>query len=1116
MSLFLNNYRYDIYVCYAKEDAESSGWISTIFHYIKTLVPKKLAANNSLSIVMEYDPPYDILNQSALVVLMLSSKYLDDNIEFINQLQFEEICSRIIVIEIEEKIERPEPLKGLFEYKFGIFDHTNKTIKNQSKKSKEDVDQFDEPFYDLITGLCNELVQKLTLIKAQMSNDVEESLTVFLAEVTDDLYAKREDMKRYLTQANYKILPEISLYQQFHNQKEQLEQQLQLNIKECHCFVQLLSEKPGEKIIHLNKYYPYLQYEIAVSILSKNKILQWREPKPIIDKQCANKQHLHLLKESTVHEMILNDFKTEINHQLLNAPVNHDVLEKNDFIYIIANQKDYLIAEKIKRLLGEKNYNCIQRTKGSSVIIRSHLNQYLRKCKSVIIVCKSVTPEWIKRQINYCMKVLRTNNTALKPIALYLEIQEPDFLKKIDIPELILIENKKHLCESIFEPFLNRIQQTSTDKIFNHSNPYPGLRSFKQNEDIFYFGREHQISESLNNLEKSPFMAVIGPTGSGKSSFIHAGLWPSIEGGFLINAEDNWRLVHMTPGKTPVENLSMALVEKNQTDTESQAKKFRFLLAKLTKGDKGLFHALTEKELPDNTNFLIIVDQFEQLFLFKEDIGKNKIEQFSSLLTHVINEKDERLEQKNIHIFVVITIRSDCLGECASIVPVMFNEIMKCNILLDYLECGQIRDLINKVSLVSGITIQNTVIEAIYNQYLEMSEYKRDQFYIPLVQHILKCMWNSTTKISFSEIVFTYNDYINEGGIEKALFNHAEKLYNQLDHSQQCIAKLIFTSIINSLENTFEIHNPISISDLSDIIDVQSSEIEKVLNIYCHPENNFFTCTLQTELIIDICNIILIHYWPTLKQWIQEEYQQIQKYKQIENYAIMAQNDFQLMNEFEIEPINLINREAWAAHNGINYELVLKAIDKKGFLDEKQKKFYEKFNEFNHAIQKELNSIIYNQFFKRKLKHRLESILNNIHQLEKIYHKFIATNIPVKSKYKYDVALSFLGQDRYFAKKLFQHLKKNKLTVFFDENEQHDITGKIINEHLYSIYRNKAERCVILYSKDYQNSQYTRTEMEAAKDREKISDEYIILVSLDGTAPHGRTDIAYIEKKKEI
>ena|ERR1700722_19018016 len=91
------------------------------------------------------------------------------------------------------------------------------------------------------------------------------------------------------------------------------------------------------------------------------------------------------------------------------------------------------------------------------------------------------------------------------------------------------------------------------------ANPFPGLRPFKSDEDALFFGREGQSDDILQRLRQNRFVAVVGTSGSGKSSLIRAGLLPSLLGGFMAHAGPDWHVVIMRPGQTPIVNLTRAL-----------------------------------------------------------------------------------------------------------------------------------------------------------------------------------------------------------------------------------------------------------------------------------------------------------------------------------------------------------------------------------------------------------------------------------------------------------------------------------------------------------------------------------------------------------------------------
>ena len=93
----------------------------------------------------------------------------------------------------------------------------------------------------------------------------------------------------------------------------------------------------------------------------------------------------------------------------------------------------------------------------------------------------------------------------------------------------------------------------------SHFNPFPGLRSFDQDQDYLFFGRERNIDELLKLLRHNRFLAVLGSSGSGKSSLIRAGLVPALFGGSMAWAGSSWRIAVMRPEDDPLGNLAAAL-----------------------------------------------------------------------------------------------------------------------------------------------------------------------------------------------------------------------------------------------------------------------------------------------------------------------------------------------------------------------------------------------------------------------------------------------------------------------------------------------------------------------------------------------------------------------------
>src|SRR5215471_8487792 len=94
-------------------------------------------------------------------------------------------------------------------------------------------------------------------------------------------------------------------------------------------------------------------------------------------------------------------------------------------------------------------------------------------------------------------------------------------------------------------------------------NPYPGLRPFDASYSKLFFGRDRQLAELIERLRGNRFVAVVGLSGSGKSSLVHAGLLPSLRAGQLGQPGSGWRVATIRPSDQPVATLAAELNREN-------------------------------------------------------------------------------------------------------------------------------------------------------------------------------------------------------------------------------------------------------------------------------------------------------------------------------------------------------------------------------------------------------------------------------------------------------------------------------------------------------------------------------------------------------------------------
>jgi hypothetical protein len=181
------------------------------------------------------------------------------------------------------------------------------------------------------------------------------------------------------------------------------------------------------------------------------------------------------------------------------------------------------------------------------------------------------------------------------------------------------------------------------------------LRSFHRDETDLFFGRENCVDAMIDRLASQRFLAVLGASGSGKSSLVRTGLLDGLELGFLAKAGPDWRVFETTPGGAPMRNLACALMPQGSSESEID-----LMLAFLSRGPLSLIAWWEEQNTPPGDNLLILVDQFEELFRYNTYEDRQQAEQFVALLLQSIRSKAAR-------IYVVLTMRSEYLGACALI-----------------------------------------------------------------------------------------------------------------------------------------------------------------------------------------------------------------------------------------------------------------------------------------------------------------------------------------------------------------------------------------------------------------------------------------------------------------
>jgi WD40 repeat protein/energy-coupling factor transporter ATP-binding protein EcfA2 len=430
-------------------------------------------------------------------------------------------------------------------------------------------------------------------------------------------------------------------------------------------------------------------------------------------------------------------------------------------------------------------------------------------------------------------------------------------------------------------------EMTGTPAAVGTDNPFPGLRPFKVEESHLFFGREGQSDEVLLKLSKSRFVGVIGPSGSGKSSFIYCGVLPILYGGFLTDASPNWEVVVTRPGAGPIDNLAESLLKTSKdylyADPDDKKIKRTIVSTLLRSSSLGLVEAIQQSRRSEDINYLVLVDQFEELFRFKDSTDPNSVNEslaFINLLMEAVNYEDSP-------IYVAITMRSDFIGDCAQF-PELTRKINDSHYLIPQMTREQKRRAIDGPVAVGNARIAPRLTQQLLNDLGD----NPDQ--LPILQHALMRTWSYWSKYrDYEDELLDLKHYEAIGTMSEALSMHANEAYDELDEDQKRICEILFKAITEKRGESFGIRRPTRLNEIASIADVSENDVIAVVEKFREPGRSLLTpghgLPLGSKSMIDISHESLMRIWVRLKNWVDDEADAVQMYLRLAEAANMYQ-----------------------------------------------------------------------------------------------------------------------------------------------------------------------------------------------------------------------------------
>ncbi|MEL6660984.1 MAG: hypothetical protein AAFR36_31325, partial [Bacteroidota bacterium] len=378
--------------------------------------------------------------------------------------------------------------------------------------------------------------------------------------------------------------------------------------------------------------------------------------------------------------------------------------------------------------------------------------------------------------------------------------------------------------------------------------PFKGLAYFDVDDHSFFFGREALVEWLLNDLKvakENKFLAIVGASGSGKSSLARAGLLAALKHGKIPDSH-RWPQVIIFPGENPLENLALGLV--GQSILDAGPKSIQDFIDSCIQNERALYltsRAFTSQN-PERKQFVLLVDQFEEVFTQCQDesIRKSFIDNLCYAATASLGG-----------IIIVLTIRSDFFGKGAPYEQ--FSALLpKQSYLVGPMNEAELKDAILLPAQQYAFEYEPGLASKLQEDSLaEVGS-------LPLLQDTLRELWRRKVNGTI-----TYETYQELGGLSGGLDKRATAFYQELPEAKQSLCKTIFLRLTQPGEGAEDTKRRVSIPELL-VLKSEREDVEELLAKLSGPDIRLLTIDKD---FVEISHEALIRNWQLLKSWIEQE-----------------------------------------------------------------------------------------------------------------------------------------------------------------------------------------------------------------------------------------------------
>lgn len=408
--------------------------------------------------------------------------------------------------------------------------------------------------------------------------------------------------------------------------------------------------------------------------------------------------------------------------------------------------------------------------------------------------------------------------------------------------------------------------------------PYMGLQAFTEADAQYFYGRESLTRKLLQEIQQQSCLAVVGASGSGKSSVVQAGLIAHLRQGNQIPGSEQWWIGRMRPGDRPLDALAKRLTDAG-TERERAYQQLQ-IEGLLHQGAEGFVQWLRSRPEP---MILLVIDQFEELFTLSPAEDRSR---FLALVLEALKYTSDRFK-------LVLTLRADFIEPCLENTD-LAAMIQRSSVFVPpTLSDEEYRQVILRPAEQVGLRVEAGLVEVLVQ---ELNHSAGD---LPLLEFVLEQLWQR--RESGELTLAAYQRQI--GGLRGALERKAQTVYDSLDAEAQACARWIFLSLTQLGEGNEDtrrriLRSHLAISKFSpQLVDRTLQTLTAAKLIVMGVDEEFIGAgkgagelkssepDVNLPVSIEVAHEILIRHWSTLRWWLEENRSRLRSQRQIEQAA---------------------------------------------------------------------------------------------------------------------------------------------------------------------------------------------------------------------------------------